>query len=192
VNGATVKPVFFTAHDVPSKKRFWEREILTPVGPFTAIASERGLVALEYVLPARQAMLRARLAHWAPQAQIAPVDNLILQTTRTWLDVYFDRDFQSLPEIPLDPIGTEFERAVWFRLISIPIGAVSTYRAVAEDLCSPLASRAVGSAIRKNAMNVVVPCHRVVGTDKKLHGYGGGLERKRWLLLHEGALDSLH
>jgi O-6-methylguanine DNA methyltransferase len=190
-----VNSVFFTSHDVQSKnikKGFSEREILTPIGPFTAIASERGLVALEYALPARQTMLRARLARWAPQAQIAPFDNLILQKTRTWLEAYFERDFQSLPEIPLDPMGTKFERAVWFRLISIPIGAVSTYRAVAEEVCSPLASRAVGSAIRKNAMNVVVPCHRVVGTDKKLHGYGGGLERKRWLLLHEGTLDSLY
>jgi methylated-DNA-[protein]-cysteine S-methyltransferase len=88
-------------------------------------------------------------------------------------------------ETPLDWVGTEFQRAVWRRLVEIPMGETITYGTIAAELGSPGAARAVGLANHDNRIWVMVPCHRVVGADGSLTGYAGGLERKRWLLDHE-------
>lgn len=81
--------------------------------------------------------------------------------------------------------GTAFQRAVWGQLMRIPFGATTSYGAIAAQLGSPGASRAVGLANGRNPVSIIVPCHRVVGADGSLTGYGGGLERKKWLLEHE-------
>ena len=91
-------------------------------------------------------------------------------------------------ELPLAPRGTPFQLAVWAELTQIPYGVTASYSAVAAALGkSALASRAVGLANGRNPISIIVPCHRVIGADGSLTGYGGGLDRKEWLLRHESA-----
>jgi methylated-DNA-[protein]-cysteine S-methyltransferase len=98
---------------------------------------------------------------------------------------YFDGDLAVLDAIRTETQGTEFQRACWRNLRKIPAGTTTTYSALAKTLGKPDAMRAVGLANGANPIAIVVPCHRVVGSDGSLTGYGGGLERKRWLLAHE-------
>ena len=88
-------------------------------------------------------------------------------------------------ELPLDPQGTEFQKTVWKALLEIPYGHTLSYMDLAKRLGDPLAIRAVAAANGQNPLWVVVPCHRVVGSDGSLTGYAGGLHRKKWLLNHE-------
>jgi methylated-DNA-[protein]-cysteine S-methyltransferase len=90
--------------------------------------------------------------------------------------------------VPLDPQGTPFQQAVWRLLLKLPLGQLSTYGAIAEQLGKPSASRAVGAAVGRNPIGIIVPCHRVVGRNGSLTGYAGGLHRKEALLQLEGAL----
>ena len=101
---------------------------------------------------------------------------------------YFDGDLGALDAIPVDTGGTAFQQSVWTALRSIPAGTTLSYGALAAQLGKPAAVRAVGAANSANPISIVVPCHRLVGANGKLVNYGGGLERKRWLLRHEGAL----
>jgi methylated-DNA-[protein]-cysteine S-methyltransferase len=89
--------------------------------------------------------------------------------------------------IKLDLRGTEFQRSVWKRLLQVEFGRTTTYKALAEAVGRPAAIRAVGGANHRNPVSIIVPCHRVVGSDGSLTGYGGGLWRKEWLLRHEQA-----
>lgn len=89
-------------------------------------------------------------------------------------------------ELPLAPEGTPFQRRLWARLADVPFGATTTYGALAEALGDPNLARAVGAANGANPLPIVVPCHRVVGSDGSLTGFAGGLDAKRWLLAHEG------
>jgi methylated-DNA-[protein]-cysteine S-methyltransferase len=98
---------------------------------------------------------------------------------------YFTGDLAALDAIKTDAQGTDFQRACWKNLRKIPAGTTTTYAALAKKLGKPAAMRAVGLANGANPIAVVVPCHRVVGSDGSLTGYGGGLERKQWLLDHE-------
>lgn len=103
------------------------------------------------------------------------------------LAAYFAGDLQALDAVPVRTGGTEFQRAVWAALRTIPVGATTTYSALADRLGRPQARRAVGMANGSNPVGIVVPCHRVIGA-AGLTGYAGGLERKGWLLRHEGAI----
>ena len=110
----------------------------------------------------------------------------------TRLHAYFKGDIQAVDDIEVDGGGTPFQRKVWKGLRRIKAGKVSSYGALAERLGIPTAVRAVGHANALNPISIVVPCHRVIGSDGSLTGYGGGLERKAWLLKHEGvAMPSL-
>ena len=88
-------------------------------------------------------------------------------------------------EVPLAPEGTEFQRKVWDELLNIPFGETRSYLDIAESLGDRNSTRAVGNANGKNRVSIIIPCHRVVGSDGKLTGYAGGLWRKKWLLKHE-------
>jgi O-6-methylguanine DNA methyltransferase len=90
--------------------------------------------------------------------------------------------------VPLDLLGTPFQRSVWAALLAIPYGETHTYGGLAALLGRPRAARAVGRAVGTNRVNILVPCHRVIGRDGTLTGYGGGLERKRALLHLEGVM----
>ena len=103
------------------------------------------------------------------------------------LAAYFAGDLGALDAIPVDPGGTPFQRRVWAALRTIPAGETVSYQTLARRIGAPTAVRAVGAANRTNPVGIVVPCHRVIGADGSLTGYGGGIERKRWLLTHERA-----
>lgn len=106
---------------------------------------------------------------------------------RQALEAYFDGDLHATQAVPTAATGTPFQRDVWAALREIPVGQTLSYGALAAKIGRPKAMRAVGLANGANPIGIVVPCHRVIGADASLTGFGGGLERKRWLLDHEGA-----
>lgn len=105
---------------------------------------------------------------------------------RDALEAYFAGEIDALDAIPVEAAGTPFQRDVWAALRTIPAGATLSYGGLAAQIGRPSAMRAVGLANGSNPIAIVVPCHRVIGADATLTGYGGGVERKRWLLAHEG------
>ena len=109
----------------------------------------------------------------------------VFDETRRWLDLYFageKPDF--LP--PLAPKGTAFQLRVWDILLTIPYGRTMSYGDVARRISPTMSAQAIGGAVGRNPIGIIIPCHRVIGADGSLTGYGGGLERKRWLLEREG------
>ena len=150
----------------------------TPLGALTALANEAGLMGLWF-----------DSQQHGPGLLEAPLDNdqRWIAQARDELDRYFAgrlREFQ----VKLAPQGTPFQEAVWRRLCTIRCGETTSYGRIARDVGSPQASRAVGAAVGRNPLSIVVPCHRVLGTDGSLTGYAGGLQRKSALLQLEGAL----
>jgi len=126
-------------------------------------------------------------------AMSLPVDRAgrpaALVETLEQVESYFDRRLQKFA-LPLDPVGTEFQRRVWWALADIPYGSTESYGQLAARIGSPAACRAVGAANGRNPIPIVLPCHRVIGSTGRLTGYGGGLELKQRLLDHErAALD---
>lgn len=109
------------------------------------------------------------------------------ESAKTQLREYFNNTRDSF-DLKLQPDGTEFEHSVWDQLHLIPYGTTTSYGSIAKNLGDKSLSQAVGSANGKNPIAVVVPCHRVIGSDNKLTGYAGGADRKEWLLKHEGSL----
>jgi len=112
-------------------------------------------------------------------------DDVIFRAARDQLKAYFAGELRTF-NLPLAPTGTAFQRKVWQALRDIPYGQTESYGALAKRIDSPKASRAVGMANGHNPISIIVPCHRVIGANGNLTGYGGGIERKRWLLEHEG------
>jgi O-6-methylguanine DNA methyltransferase len=119
-----------------------------------------------------------------PAAALAPGPCVDL---RRRLDRYFARREWEPIALPAEVVGTEFQRAVWKRIARIPLGRKMTYGEVASAIGAPRAARGVGQAVGANPLPIVIPCHRVVGANGGLTGYGGGLSRKEWLLEWEGA-----
>lgn len=105
---------------------------------------------------------------------------------RRALEAYFEGELGAIDQLETASNGTEFQRQVWSALRRIPTGRTLSYGALATKIGRPAAVRAVGLANGANPIAIVVPCHRVIGADASLTGYGGGIERKRWLLAHEG------
>lgn len=143
----------------------------SPVGPLRLLASERGLRGLYFT--------QHRHAPSTDPAWV--VNDSAFEVVREQLDGYFDGT-RTRFELPLDPIGTPWQRKLWTALESIPYGETRSYGALASAVCSPSAARAVGLANGRNPISIIVPCHRVIGADGGLTGYGGGLARKRFLL----------
>lgn len=112
-------------------------------------------------------------------------------TIQAAMKAYFANDVRAIDEIEVDPGGTEFQQRVWSQLRSIEPGTTATYGAIAKALGDANATRAVGTANGANPIPIVIPCHRVIAADGKLHGYSSGIKRKKWLLEHEGALSPL-
>ena len=150
--------------------------IETPLGPLTALAGATGLMGLWF-----------DYQRHGPGALDAPVDESQrwIALARAELDLYFAgrlREFR----VALAPQGTEFQEAVWRRLCAIECGATTSYGRIAREVGSPQASRAVGAAVGRNPISIIVPCHRVIGENGTLTGYAGGLHRKQALLDIEG------
>ncbi len=110
-----------------------------------------------------------------------------IPAVRHAVEAYFGGELTALDALKMRTNGTPFQRDVWAALRTIPAGETLSYRGLAERIGRPAAIRAVGLANGSNPIGVVVPCHRVIGANGSLTGYGGGMERKRWLLQHEGA-----
>jgi methylated-DNA-[protein]-cysteine S-methyltransferase len=149
----------------------------SPVGVLTLVAGDAGLVA---ILWPDDRPGRVRLADAVPHD-----DHPVLAATAAQLAEYFAGD-RTIFDLPLDPVGTDFQRAVWRQLSAIPFGETRSYADIARALGQPTATRAVGAANGRNPISIVVPCHRVVGSDGTLTGFAGGLEAKRTLLALEG------
>lgn len=113
-------------------------------------------------------------------------DESLFREARRQLEAYFAGDLKQF-DLPLAPAGTEFQQSVWRALIEIPYGETRSYGDLARHLGSPKLNRAVGMANGRNPISIVIPCHRVIGADGSLTGYGGGVERKRWLLALEAS-----
>lgn len=111
--------------------------------------------------------------------------NNITDLCKQQLIKYFNGDLSRF-ELPLDPKGTEFQKSIWQCLSTIPFGKTVTYLDIAKMINKPKGSQAVGGANGRNPISIIVPCHRVVGSNGSLTGYAGGIERKLWLLNHEG------
>ncbi len=115
------------------------------------------------------------------------VDGETPKAIRAALVRYFAGEMAALADVPYRVAGTDFQQQVWSALTEIPAGETRTYGQQAVRIGRPAAVRAVGLANGANPIGIVIPCHRVIGSNRSLTGYGGGLERKRWLLAHEGA-----
>ncbi len=149
----------------------------SPVGPLTIVAEDGKITGL-YMDAQRHAPGPAAFGLAAD-----PADEPFAAAAAQ-LQAYFDGELTQF-DLPLSPAGTQFQRRVWAGLLAIPYGETVSYGELARRLGSPAASRAVGLANGKNPIAIVVPCHRVIGTDGSLTGYGGGLDRKRFLLALE-------
>jgi O-6-methylguanine DNA methyltransferase len=175
--------------------KLFRRIFETPVGPMLALASDAALCALEFARPgdtSRMTRLDARLKRWFAPHDIEDGTSQVLDLTDAWLRAYFAGssfrgaiDAPGKEDIRLQMRGGVFELRVWAALRAIPYGETTTYGEIARRLGSAGASRAVGLANGANPIAIIVPCHRVIGSNGTLTGYGGGLDRKRWLLDHE-------
>lgn len=157
--------------------------ISTPLGPMIAIGNDEGLYMLEFT---DRRMLETELKQLEKyfNASILPGSNKHINELKNQLAEYFDGKRKQF-DIPLKIFGTEFQKKAWDALIGIPYGKTRSYKKQAEIIGHPKAVRAVGTANGCNRIAIVIPCHRVIGEDGKLTGYGGGLWRKQWLLNHE-------
>ena len=159
----------------------------SPIGPLTVAARESLVCLVHFGRPGPY--VRDALKRWYP-------DTVVKETrdpggARRVLHRYFKGDLDSLDELPVELHGTEFQQRVWNALRSVRAGTTASYSDLAKRVGAPAAVRAVGAANGANPIAVVLPCHRIVGSNGSLTGYGGGLQRKRWLLDHEGVNRTL-
>jgi methylated-DNA-[protein]-cysteine S-methyltransferase len=154
----------------------------SPIGIVLLATDDRSVVSLDFEEYETRfgALLRKRFGSY----RLVPASDPL--GASTLLRTYFAGKVAALDELPVDTGGTAFQRSVWLGLRTIRSGTVMSYGALASQLGVPKASRAVGYANSLNPIAIALPCHRVVGANRSLTGYAGGLERKRWLLAHEG------
>jgi len=160
-----------------------EHTIQTPLCQMRAATTNRGICLLEMGSPERQTREHAELEA-AFDCSMTNGSHPLLDQLEAELCAYFAGDLKAFT-VPLDTPGTEWQQQVWKALCTIPYGQTVSYGQLAGQLGNPGGSRAVGLANGKNRVSIVIPCHRVIAGDGTLHGYGGGIERKRWLLDHE-------
>lgn len=160
---------------------FYTTTYMSPMGEITLASDGTGLTGL-----------------WLPEQKYfgGTVDSLsetaelpVFRKTENWLDRYFAGEKPDISELPLAPAGSEFRQAVWKILCQIPYGEVTTYGEIAREISAQrgkrMAAQAVGGAVGHNPISIIIPCHRVVGSNGNLTGYGGGIDKKIWLLEHE-------
>ena len=153
------------------------------IGPLMLVCDDKNIIGLWMI----------RQKYFCPlKEQPVPNDNhpLLLQA-KNWLDRYFDGQKPEINELPLAPIGGSFRQEVWEILCGIPYGEVMTYGQIANIIAKKhgkkkMSAQAIGGAVGHNPISVIIPCHRVVGTNGSLTGYAGGIEKKITLLKHEG------
>lgn len=148
----------------------------SPIQTLQLLSDGRSLIGL-YMMSEKHALQRQ--SDWVEDDTIVPFPE-----TKQQLNEYFAGSLMEF-ELPIQLHGTAFQQKVWEVLKTIPYGVTMSYGELAKQINQPNASRAVGLANGKNPVSIVVPCHRVIGANGKLTGYGGGIERKQWLLNHE-------
>jgi methylated-DNA-[protein]-cysteine S-methyltransferase len=156
----------------------------TPIGGMVLVARDGVLLLLEFADATGRVEreLKARFQDY----ELQPATDPFGLTSR--ITAYFAGELAAIEGLLADGGGTAFEQQVWAELRRIPCGTTVSYGSIARKLGDVGLSRAVGTANGKNPISIVVPCHRVIGGDGSMTGYGGGLQRKEWLLRHEGAL----
>lgn len=155
----------------------------TPLGPMTAAATDDKLIGLWFV---GQKHYPTAAQSWVPRP-----DYPVLVNLRSWIEGYFAGKGVRM-DLPLEPQGTSFQKAVWKILLQVPPGKTITYGDIARQLAAErgvpsMSAQAVGGAIGRNPISILIPCHRVIGADGSLTGYAGGVDKKRALLQLEGA-----
>ena len=159
-----------------SRKHYVHTKVSSPVGRLTLVASDAGLAGILWEND-RQGRVRLPI-------ETRESGHPVLVDTARQLDEYFAGQRQAFA-VPLDPVGTAFQRQVWDALLTIPYGETRSYGQIARQIGLPNAVRAVGAANGRNPVSIIVPCHRVVGATGKLTGFAGGLEAKAHLLALE-------
>lgn len=163
---------------------FYSTEYTSPIGKLTIASDGTNIVGLW--LEGQKYFLDT-----LPEAPLVKDDSKVFEQVKVWLDRYFYGKKPDINELPLKPIGGEFRQAVWQCLCEIPYGEVTTYGAIAKKVASKLgkvsmSAQAVGGAVGHNPISIIIPCHRVIGTNGSLTGYAGGIDKKIQLLRLEG------
>lgn len=156
----------------------------TPIGELILVTDNAGNLRAVDWTDYEDRMLRLLKLHYGKSGYTL-LSNAGPSGLRDKLEHYFAGEIRAIDEIEVETAGTAFQRSVWKALRDIPAGSPVSYRTLAQQIGRPKAVRAVGLANGSNPIGIVVPCHRVVGANGSLTGYGGGLARKKWLLDHE-------
>ena len=159
----------------------------TPIGDMLVVVDRDGILRAADFFDYESRMRILLRQQYAREGTVTLTEGAAPKAVRGAIDAYFDGDLTAIDRLPVKTGGTAFQREVWRALRTIPAGRTTTYGKLAARIGLPNAARAVGMANGANPIGVVVPCHRVIGSDLSLTGYGGGLPRKQWLLTHEGA-----
>jgi methylated-DNA-[protein]-cysteine S-methyltransferase len=169
---------------VMSDQIFSLERVDTPTGPMLIVTDdEQNLRALDWEDHEPRMMKLLHRYYGADAVRLS--ERPRASAAANALAAYFDGDIEAVSDLPVATNGSDFQRTVWDALRRIPAGHSISYGALAARIGRPTAARAVGLANGANPIAIVVPCHRVIGADAALTGYGGGLDRKRWLLAHE-------
>lgn len=160
---------------------YYSKQIETPVGELTLVASDRGVVAILWEDDSPSRVKLSTTQH--------DDDHPILCETERQLRAYFAGELQHFT-LPMDARGTEFQQKVWHALTTIPFGETRSYGQIATQIGHPKAVRAVGAANGRNPLSIIAPCHRVIGSNGKLTGFAGGLAVKAFLLALENPQKS--
>ena len=162
------------------QKKYAKMLYSSPIGPLSLVADDHYLYG---IWVQKQKHFERGIGDDTIEAVVS---HPILDSVIACLDAYFKGKSRDLSDLPLAPIGTDFEKQVWSYLQGIPYGPTVTYGQIAQDL-QVASAQAIGGAVGRNPWSILVPCHRVLGAGKCLTGYAAGVEKKAWLLEHEGA-----
>lgn len=162
---------------------YYKTEYISPIGPIMIVAEGERIRGLWLQ---GQQYFASTLAGTVKRKDDCPV----LVMAKRWLDRYFAGEKPEIDELPLAPEGSEFRREVWNMLCEIPYGETVTYGSIARAIAEKhgkksMSAQAVGGAVGHNPISIIIPCHRVVGSDGSMTGYAGGIDKKIWLLEHE-------
>jgi methylated-DNA-[protein]-cysteine S-methyltransferase len=167
-----------------NEPQFFTEQFPSPIGTMLLLTDEQDVVrSLDW--EDYSARMHELLRHQYGSAKLEPRQTI--SPARRAIEAYYDGELTAIDTLPVKTEGTPFQQEVWAALRTIPTGKTTSYGRLAIQLGRPKAMRAVGMANGSNPISIIVPCHRVIGANATLTGYGGGLERKRWLLRHEGA-----
>ncbi|MCB2206682.1 MAG: methylated-DNA--[protein]-cysteine S-methyltransferase [Bacteroidetes bacterium] len=155
-------------------------DITTPIGEMVACATDKGICLLEFKERSNLTKQFRGISSYFKK-EIIPGNNLHLLQLQEQIDLYFNKKLEKF-KLPLDMAGTDFQKSVWNALLEIPFGKTNSYLELTKKLGDPKAIRAVANANAANKIAIIIPCHRVIGSDGSLTGYAGGLWRKKYLI----------